>query len=141
MTLFPDALPATQAGNVVGGLAAENSNAPSPDAGRLALSHASSNPMPIPSSGPSSQQRVVSSPANISANDDQRDIRTPSPTGAPMPNGQEGPITPRNDAGPWVFDGSGVRMRAEVANPSDGAEAARADDAVPPRRKADDDVS
>jgi pSer/pThr/pTyr-binding forkhead associated (FHA) protein len=31
-----------------------------------------------------------------------RDSRTPSP---PVP-GTEGPITPRNDAGPWVFDGS-----------------------------------
>ncbi|KAK3375404.1 hypothetical protein B0H63DRAFT_278553 [Podospora didyma] len=142
MISFPDALPAAQAGDLlVGGLAAGNSNAPSTDAGRPGLPHASSNPMPIPSSGPGSQQRVVSSPANISAHDDQRDIRTPSPTGAPMPNGQEGPITPRNDAGPWVFDGSGVRMRAEVANPSDGAEAARADDTVPTRRRVDGDIS
>jgi hypothetical protein len=31
-----------------------------------------------------------------------RDSRTPSP---PVP-GTEGPITPRNDVGPWVFDGS-----------------------------------
>ena len=31
-----------------------------------------------------------------------RDGRTPTP---PV-NGAEGPITPRNDAGPWVFDGS-----------------------------------
>ncbi|KAI9148009.1 E3 ubiquitin-protein ligase DMA2 [Paramyrothecium foliicola] len=33
-----------------------------------------------------------------------RDSRTPSPPGL----GPEGPITPRNDAGPWVFDGSAV---------------------------------
>jgi hypothetical protein len=32
-----------------------------------------------------------------------RDSRTPSP-----PNGAEGPITPSNDAGPWVFDGSAL---------------------------------
>jgi hypothetical protein len=42
----------------------------------------------------------------------RRDARTPSPSGInPALNGQEGPITPRNDAGPWVFDGSGVRVR------------------------------
>ncbi|KAJ0118410.1 FHA domain-containing protein [Diaporthe amygdali] len=38
--------------------------------------------------------------------------RTPSPNsiGAHVTNGHEGPITPRNDAGPWVFDGSGARI-------------------------------
>lgn len=35
-----------------------------------------------------------------------RDSRTPSPPGL---NGTEGPITPRNNAGPWVFDGSAGR--------------------------------
>lgn len=40
--------------------------------------------------------------------------RTPSPRsgGVPGANGAEGPITPRNDAGPWVFDGSGARIGA-----------------------------
>ena len=33
-----------------------------------------------------------------------RENGTPSP-----PSGVEGPITPRNDAGPWVFDGSAGR--------------------------------
>ena len=28
------------------------------------------------------------------------------PAAVPVLNGAEGPITPRNDAGPWVFDGS-----------------------------------
>ncbi|KAI5926350.1 SMAD/FHA domain-containing protein [Camillea tinctor] len=32
-----------------------------------------------------------------------RERRTPSPNGNPLTNGHEGPITPRNDAGPWVF--------------------------------------
>lgn len=38
--------------------------------------------------------------------------RTPSPNsiGNHVTNGHEGPITPRNDAGPWVFDGSGARI-------------------------------
>lgn len=37
--------------------------------------------------------------------------RTPSPgSGGPTGAQHEGPITPRNDAGPWVFDGSGARI-------------------------------
>lgn len=38
--------------------------------------------------------------------------RTPSPNsiGNHVTNAHEGPITPRNDAGPWVFDGSGARI-------------------------------
>ncbi|KAK4177457.1 hypothetical protein QBC36DRAFT_371616 [Triangularia setosa] len=39
--------------------------------------------------------------------------RTPSPTGPLITGNNEGPITPRNDAGPWVFDGSGLRQRAD----------------------------
>jgi hypothetical protein len=35
-----------------------------------------------------------------------RNNRTPSPENGVVTNGHEGPITPRNDAGPWVFDGS-----------------------------------
>ncbi|KAK3302300.1 uncharacterized protein B0T15DRAFT_496770 [Chaetomium strumarium] len=62
------------------------------------LSHTMSNPMPIPA------QR------SILPGDGRRETRTPSPTGAPVTNGHEGPITPRNDAGPWVFDGSGLRL-------------------------------
>ena len=69
------------------------------------LTHTTSNPMPIPS--PS--QRVQP--------DGRRETRTPSPPGAPTTNGPEGPITPRNDAGPWVFDGSGVRLSQEGGRP------------------------
>jgi len=32
--------------------------------------------------------------------------RTPSPTRSPGTHGPDGPITPRNDVGPWVFDGA-----------------------------------
>lgn len=41
-----------------------------------------------------------------------RNVRTPSPSSRTMPNGlevltgAEGPMTPRNDVGPFVFDGS-----------------------------------
>lgn len=64
--------------------------------------NATSSPMAIPTGRTSS-----------AATTGRNDARTPSPTsGTPaLLNGQEGPITPRNDAGPWVFDGSGVRVR------------------------------
>ena len=44
---------------------------------------------------------------------DREGTRTPSPTGVnpTLIGGPEGPITPRNNAGPWVFDGSGGRTR------------------------------
>lgn len=53
--------------------------------------HATSEPVPIPTGTPIAR-------------------RTPSPNSIPVVNGHEGPITPRNDAGPWVFDGSGARI-------------------------------
>lgn len=53
--------------------------------------HATSDPVPIPTGTPITR-------------------RTPSPNSIPVINGHEGPITPRNDAGPWVFDGSGARI-------------------------------
>lgn len=58
-----------------------------------AASHMASEPVAIPNATPNAR-------------------RTPSPGsgGVPMTNGHEGPITPRNDAGPWVFDGSGARI-------------------------------
>ncbi|EAQ91155.1 hypothetical protein CHGG_03090 [Chaetomium globosum CBS 148.51] len=73
------------------------------------LSHTLSTPMPIPS------------PAQRTLPNGRRETRTPSPTGAPVANGHEGPITPRNDAGPWVFDGSGVRLSSESARPAGAA--------------------
>ncbi|KAI1421424.1 SMAD/FHA domain-containing protein [Xylaria sp. FL1777] len=39
--------------------------------------------------------------------------RTPSPARNGLLNGHEGPITPRNDAGPWVFDGNPARVSQE----------------------------
>ncbi|KAF4980472.1 hypothetical protein FZEAL_3517 [Fusarium zealandicum] len=42
-----------------------------------------------------------------------RDGRTPSPPG--LSNGAEGPITPRNNVGPWVFDGSAGRTADATA--------------------------
>lgn len=48
--------------------------------------------------------------------------RTPSPTTPGLPafmSNNEGPITPRNNEGPWVFDGSGVRSRlGDTTGPS-----------------------
>lgn len=63
-------------------------------------------PVPIPAVG-ASQAAVLRN---------GRDTRTPSPIGNHLTNGTEGPITPRNDAGPWVFDGSAGRRAAEAAN-------------------------
>lgn len=59
------------------------------------LPHAVSEPLPIRNAGSGAGR-----PSAL------RDSRTPSPPGL---NGAEGPITPRNDAGPWVFDGSAGR--------------------------------
>ncbi|GAP87728.1 putative RING finger protein [Rosellinia necatrix] len=56
--------------------------------------HATSNPVPIP-------------------NATQR--RTPSPTQNIVVNGHGGPLTPRNDVGPWVFDGNPARVSQESA--------------------------
>lgn len=67
---------------------------------RTNLPHVVSEPMPI---------RSAASGAGRS--NALRDGRTPSPPGM---NGAEGPITPRNDAGPWVFDGSAGR-RADAS--------------------------
>ncbi|KAF6799403.1 fha domain containing protein [Colletotrichum sojae] len=68
--------------------------------------HATTEPVPIPA--------VVGSQAANLRNG--RDTRTPSPIGNHLVNGNEGPITPRNDAGPWVFDGSAGRRAAEAPN-------------------------
>lgn len=70
--------------------------------------NATSSPMAIPTARASSGSAATG----------RNGARTPSPTSSGTPallNGQEGPITPRNDAGPWVFDGSGVRMRRSDA--------------------------
>ncbi len=82
------------------------------------LFHATSQPMPIPA--------LVTNNINgtgASTPTTGRQTRTPSPNNNPhrhqrtITNGHEGPITPRNDAGPWVFDGSGIRNR-DAADPN-----------------------
>ncbi|KAK4137212.1 SMAD/FHA domain-containing protein [Trichocladium antarcticum] len=83
----------------------------------LPLSHNTSAPLPIPFSA---AQRILFSNSDGSSSSHRHSTRTPSPTGAPVTNGPEGPITPRNDAGPWVFDGSGVRLSADGQPAGDG---------------------
>ncbi|ELQ35377.1 RING finger protein [Pyricularia oryzae Y34] len=76
-------------------------------------SHATSMPMPIPRASSDVTRRPVPSSTmemdvdTPSTPRDLRQTRTPSPaSNGPAPLGvAEGPITPRNDAGPWVFDG------------------------------------
>lgn len=63
-------------------------------------------PVPIPAVG--------AAPSAVSRSG--RDTRTPSPIGNHLVVSNEGPITPRNDAGPWVFDGSAGRRAAEASN-------------------------
>ena len=75
---------------------------------RPAVSHNStSQPVPI---------RQSPAAVNGQAGEGHRDAaRTPSPTGIAqhIVAAHEGPITPRNDVGPWVFDGgSTTRTRA-----------------------------
>lgn len=68
--------------------------------------NATSQPVPI---------RQTPAALNGQAGETRRDAaRTPSPTGiAHVVSTHEGPITPRNDVGPWVFDGGSItRTRA-----------------------------
>ncbi|KAH7037925.1 SMAD/FHA domain-containing protein [Microdochium trichocladiopsis] len=66
-------------------------------------------PVPIPSSSPSHL------PATGEA---VRRRRTPSPNSASLAVVTEGPLTPRNDAGPWVFDGNPARVSQDVPRPN-----------------------
>ncbi|KAI0841743.1 SMAD/FHA domain-containing protein [Hypoxylon sp. FL0890] len=66
------------------------------------LRHAVTEPVPIPNATP-----------RVSSGDRSATNRTPSPNSQPLTNGNEGPITPRNDAGPWVFDGNPARVSQE----------------------------
>ncbi|KAI1816220.1 SMAD/FHA domain-containing protein [Poronia punctata] len=72
-------------------------------------------PMPPPSSR--STRHTVSDPVPI-PNGSRR--RSPSPVGNSMLNNREGPITPRNDAGPWVFDGNPARVSQESTRRNGG---------------------
>ncbi|KAK0373913.1 FHA domain-containing protein [Colletotrichum paranaense] len=73
---------------------------------RTVAPHTSIPPVPIPAVGI----------AQTTAPRSGRDTRTPSPIGNHLVNATEGPITPRNDAGPWVFDGSAGRRAAEASS-------------------------
>ncbi|KJR88381.1 fha domain containing protein [Sporothrix schenckii 1099-18] len=83
------------------------------------VSHATSHPVPIPSGSrfPSTSS-IANVPPTVSVNSNGiNNERTPSPTERHIaPVGHEGPITPRNDAGPWVFDGSGIRIGSSRAS-------------------------
>lgn len=71
------------------------------------LRHAATEPVPIPNATP----RTVS-------DDRSATNRTPSPNSNTLANATEGPITPRNDAGPWVFDGNPARGSQESTRQS-----------------------
>lgn len=81
-----------------------------------------------------SEQNGLSAPINIArskrsaskrrSDDESGDRRTPSPghRSADVLSGADGPMTPRNDAGPFIFDGSGGRrVAAQTATPNMGA--------------------
>ncbi|TGJ87438.1 hypothetical protein E0Z10_g1350 [Xylaria hypoxylon] len=70
--------------------------------------HYQSTTTPQTSASPS--RRAMSDPVPI-PNAPER--RTPSPNRNGLLNRHEGPITPRNDAGPWVFDGNPARVSQE----------------------------
>ncbi|EPE10984.1 ring finger protein [Ophiostoma piceae UAMH 11346] len=91
------------------------------------VSHATVNPVSIPS--PSRTAAGITSRAGINgatlpigagASADGgaaiRQARTPSPSDHLAAPQAEGPITPRNDHGPWVFDGSGIRITSGRAS-------------------------
>jgi hypothetical protein len=77
---------------------------------RQMVSHATSAPVPIPSFSTTTGQRVAAG-TNTSALRGQTGTPSPTEHNPVLHNHHEGPITPRNDAGPWVFDGSGGRIR------------------------------
>lgn len=94
--------------------------------GRLSSpSHAASEPLPIVRKSFSSAGRS----GNLMEN------RSPSP-----PVNGEGPITPRNNAGPWVFDGS-AGQRAAVANSAMRSLDAATESDVNPPTTSDDSSS
>jgi hypothetical protein len=70
-------------------------------------SSTSSNPPQI-SNATVAPVNIVRRPVPISGNSAPLTTRTPSPNGLTV--GSEGPMTPRNDAGPFVFDGSAGRL-------------------------------
>ena len=90
-----------------------------PDSASQASSEPQARPGPLPHSV--SQPLDIRPPGPLQVvNGSSRD-RTPSPPGQHGLPGTEGPITPRNDAGPWVFDGSAAGTQDEPRPESTGA--------------------
>lgn len=82
-------------------------------------SHSSIEPVNIRSGRPTARQDGSDERANnLNVESSMRSDRTPSPNGR-LPigvgdiSGPDGPMTPRNDAGPFVFDGSAGRAAGE----------------------------
>ncbi|CAK7263839.1 hypothetical protein SEPCBS57363_000759 [Sporothrix epigloea] len=86
------------------------------------VSHATSNPMPIPSGSRYTSRSGSAIPAangtsgDASGSESGQTSSSPGEHHSVLPPGPEGPITPRNDAGPWVFDGSGIRVGSSRAS-------------------------
>lgn len=76
------------------------------EASRLAMA---TEPVPIPN--PTARTTLVG--PSIALSPSPRGNRTPSPESNPALRITEGPLTPRNDAGPWVFDGNPSRVSQE----------------------------
>ncbi|KAL7626923.1 hypothetical protein AAE478_003697 [Parahypoxylon ruwenzoriense] len=74
----------------------------SPPAQQTTLRHTVTEPVPIPNATP-----------RAAGGDRSAANRTPSPNSHLLTPSHEGPITPRNDAGPWVFDGNPARASQE----------------------------
>ncbi|KAF5025609.1 hypothetical protein F66182_2311 [Fusarium sp. NRRL 66182] len=72
------------------------------------VNHAISEPLPIRNAD-----------SGVRRSNQLGDSRTPSP-----PGGTEGPITPRNNVGPWVFDGSAGRTVSATAGEMTSIDAA-----------------
>lgn len=101
----------------------------------LDTSHSSVSPMPIRSRKPSSSRLVPTANTDgTSSSEDLNEVRTPSPGSylpIPEPLGVDGPMTPRNDVGPFIFDGSaGMRSAQHRVQPHMLAEN------IPPTREA-----
>lgn len=84
-----------------------NGNAVNGDSPAVRMPHSSTEPLPITNPATGAGRASLSN-------------RTPSP---PQP-GTEGPITPRNDAGPWVFDGSAGRRATDATEEMTSLDAA-----------------
>lgn len=74
-------------------------------------------PVPIPSRvSSSSRPNVNAETQDCSSSEELPEARTPSPASLPLPEfiGADGPLTPRNDVGPFIFDGSAGLRAAQT---------------------------